>query len=227
MPTRAPQLLDSGGHRRPPAAVVDSGRPVDAWVQSSVFPSELGWMGLIAECSPIGKWAITRLAFGHATAAAVETALGLPQAASWGNADNQTPAAKYETSDNPTETWGIPATWVSDLQAFAAGAPTDLNHLPLDLSHLTDFGRRVVLACRQIPWGQTMSYGELANRSGAPGAARAVGGVMARNRHPLVIPCHRVLASTGALTGFSAPQGLVMKQRLLAHERSIEVGPLK
>ena len=66
--------------------------------------------------------------------------------------------------------------------------------------------------------GHTVTYGELATRSGTPGAARAVGSVMARNRVPVVIPCHRVVAA-GGMGGFSAPNGLQLKQRMLNLEK--------
>ena len=64
----------------------------------------------------------------------------------------------------------------------------------------------------------TRSYGEVAAAAGSPGAARAVGQVMAANRTPLIVPCHRVLAAGGKIGGFSAPQGLALKRRLLALE---------
>ena len=72
-------------------------------------------------------------------------------------------------------------------------------------------------ACRAIPRGETLTYGQLAAKAGYPGAARAVGQVMARNCLPLLIPCHRVVGSNG-LHGFSAPGGLATKQRLLEIE---------
>jgi methylated-DNA-[protein]-cysteine S-methyltransferase len=112
--------------------------------------------------------------------------------------------------------------WVADLmgglQRFAEGEPVDFSDVPLAVDHLSRFGRRVVAACRAIPWGQMTTYGDLAAACGSPGAARAVGSVMARNRYPLVVPCHRVLASGGGLGGYSAPDGLRMKRRLLAME---------
>ncbi len=68
---------------------------------------------------------------------------------------------------------------------------------------------------RQVGYGETVSYGELAERSGSPRAARAVGTVMATNRIPLILPCHRVLGSAGRIGGFSAPQGIDLKRRML------------
>ena len=131
---------------------------------------------------------------------------------------------------SPGQFWHFPTAgqladepkWVADLtaglQRFAEGEPVNFSDVPLDVDHLSRFGRRVVAACRAIPWGQVTTYGDLAAACGSPGAARAVGSVMARNRYPLVVPCHRVLASGGALGGYSAPNGLRMKRRLLAME---------
>lgn len=82
------------------------------------------------------------------------------------------------------------------------------------------FQADVLRACRQIPYGQTVSYGELARRIGRPTAARAVAGALGRNPIPLVIPCHRVLYSDGRSGGFSAAGGVELKERLLALEGS-------
>jgi methylated-DNA-[protein]-cysteine S-methyltransferase len=88
--------------------------------------------------------------------------------------------------------------------------------VPLDLSGLSPFHRRVLQATRRIPYGRTATYRDLARRVGRPRAARAVGQAMARNPVPLVIPCHRVVAAGGGLGGFSG--GLDLKRRLLALE---------
>ncbi len=90
---------------------------------------------------------------------------------------------------------------------------------PLDLSWATPFQARVYKAMLKIPAGRTVSYGELAARIGSPGASRAVGAANAANRIPLIVPCHRVIASSGALGGYSAPGGVRTKQRLLDLER--------
>lgn len=95
---------------------------------------------------------------------------------------------------------------------------------PLCLDGATVFGRMVVLACRAIGFGRTMTYSDLARQVGSPGAARAVGGVMAANPTPLIVPCHRVLRTGGGLGGFSAPGGVAAKQRMLEHERLIRLG---
>jgi methylated-DNA-[protein]-cysteine S-methyltransferase len=71
----------------------------------------------------------------------------------------------------------------------------------------------------RIPYGETRSYGEIADRLDRPGAARAVGRANATNRLPVVVPCHRVIAADGTLGGFNG--GLHLKERLLEHERRV------
>lgn len=88
----------------------------------------------------------------------------------------------------------------------------------IDLEGVPEFRRRVYEAARSVRPGQTITYGELAERAGAPGAARAVGGAMAANPVPILVPCHRVLAAGGRPGGFSAPGGLDSKARLLGIE---------
>jgi len=110
---------------------------------------------------------------------------------------------------------------IAKLQLFADGQEIDFSNTPLSLGHLTTFGARVIAACRKIPWGGTRTYGELASECGSPGASRAVGSVMAKNRYPLIVPCHRVLAAGGDIGGYSAPEGLTMKRRLLHMEGSL------
>ncbi len=93
--------------------------------------------------------------------------------------------------------------------------------VPVDLSAVTPFRRRVLMACRRVPYGKTVSYADLARRAGSPGAARAVGSAMAHNPIPLVIPCHRVLASGGGLGGFSASRGVALKEQMLELEGTL------
>lgn len=89
--------------------------------------------------------------------------------------------------------------------------------LPLDLNLGSTFQKTVWGALLGIPCGETRSYGELANEVGNPAAARAVGGACHANPLVLVVPCHRVLGSTGKLTGFGA--GIWRKEWLLEHEK--------
>ena len=87
----------------------------------------------------------------------------------------------------------------------------------LDLSRCTEFKKKVYRALRRVPAGKVLSYGELAKRAGYPGAARAVGSAMKKNRLPIVIPCHRVVPSSGGLGEYSA--GKKWKRWLLEHEK--------
>jgi methylated-DNA-[protein]-cysteine S-methyltransferase len=93
----------------------------------------------------------------------------------------------------------------------------------LELSGATPFQKRVYTVMRTIPFGEVRTYRWLAQRLGNPKALRAVGGANAKNRWPIVIPCHRVIGSDGRLTGFSAPGGLALKANLLKLE-GIPVG---
>jgi methylated-DNA-[protein]-cysteine S-methyltransferase len=104
------------------------------------------------------------------------------------------------------------------LQAYAEGSPEDFTDVDVDPGVLTEFQRRVIRGCRRIRYGQTLTYAQLAAKAGCPGAARAVGNCMARNRIPLIIPCHRVIGSHGGLGGYSAPGGVSLKRRLLQLE---------
>ena len=88
----------------------------------------------------------------------------------------------------------------------------------LDLNGVTDFRRRVLEVCAKIPRGQTASYADLARAAGNARAVRAVGSAMANNPLPLLVPCHRVIRSDGSLGGFSSPDGLRLKQRMLSLE---------
>ena len=90
----------------------------------------------------------------------------------------------------------------------------------VDPTGWTPFQRRVYENCRMIQAGSTRTYKELAAMAGSENASRAVGAAMARNRVPLVIPCHRVISTDGQLRGFSAPGGLDTKRFLLDLEKS-------
>jgi methylated-DNA-[protein]-cysteine S-methyltransferase len=99
-----------------------------------------------------------------------------------------------------------------------AGESRDLSGVALDMNGIPPFDRRVYTLARGIPPGTTLSYGEVAARLGAPGAARAVGRALARNPLAIVVPCHRVLAADGRMGGFSANGGVATKLRLLRLE---------
>ena len=106
------------------------------------------------------------------------------------------------------------------------GEVRDLAAVKLDMSGVPDFDRRVYEAARAVGPGETVTYGELAARIGAPDAARAVGQALGRNPFPIVVPCHRVLAAGGRAGGFSAGGGAVTKLKLLAIEGASPNGTL-
>jgi methylated-DNA-[protein]-cysteine S-methyltransferase len=113
--------------------------------------------------------------------------------------------------------------WVKDagarIREHLAGRPQDLSRVPLDLSRTTEFVTRVYRALQAVPAGRTTTYGDLARAAGGSTAAsRAVGRAMAANPFPLLVPCHRVVASGGAPGGFSAYGGTVTKEKILAAE---------
>ncbi|WP_280379088.1 methylated-DNA--[protein]-cysteine S-methyltransferase [Nocardia wallacei] len=118
------------------------------------------------------------------------------------------------------EPTGPMAEAVAGVRAHLRGTLDDLRWIPLDQSGSPEFHRSVYDITRAIDPGRTLSYGQVAERIGAPGAAQAVGQALGRNPIPLIVPCHRVLAADHALHGFSAPGGLTTKQRLLEIERT-------
>jgi methylated-DNA-[protein]-cysteine S-methyltransferase len=180
-------------------------------VQVRCLQTNLGWIAVALRPS-----ALYGLVFGYKSRSPAEMALRrlLPDIPPENGRSSVTlaknKAGKYES------------TLLSRLVRFAEGADVDFRDIPIVTDHLSPFGRRVVLACRRVQWGQTRTYGVLATQSGSPGAARAVGQVMASNRFPLVVPCHRILAAGGGVGGFSAPEGVQMKRRLLEMERAAE-----
>ena len=110
---------------------------------------------------------------------------------------------------------------IADIRRAATGRAVDFTSVAVDLTRVTDpFYRKVYDALRKVGWGETATYGELARRAGSsePEAAREVGQAMGRNPVPVIIPCHRVLASGNKIGGFSAPGGASTKEKLLALE---------
>ncbi len=160
------------------------------------FPSQLGWMAAL--------WAdrgLQRLAFGYGSARAALGGIGMDK-----SRGRLTPSMKD---------------LVDRLKSLAQGEKDDLRDVEIDLSGRTPFQLAVLDQCRRIAWGRILTYGQLASRAGFPRSARAVGSVMATNRIPLIVPCHRVVAAGGSLGGFSAPEGLHMKRRLLEMEGAL------
>jgi methylated-DNA-[protein]-cysteine S-methyltransferase len=161
---------------------------------ATVFSTDIGWIALAWQDE-----ALTLISFGHSSPAE---------------------AAKRAEAE-PVDPADVPA-WVAEvitkIRKYAAGQKVDWSDVALHWDKQTEFQQKVRAACRAIPRGEVRSYGELAAAAGFPGAARAVGSVMRTNRFPLIIPCHRVVASGGKIGGFSCPSGSGMKERLLALE---------
>jgi methylated-DNA-[protein]-cysteine S-methyltransferase len=139
-------------------------------------------------------------------------------------------AGRLRGSVVPAEDSAVPESWralldraACELGEYLAGSRRSFD-LPLDLSALSEWDRRVLGGAAQLGYGEAVSYGELARRIGKPGAARAVGGAMGRNPAMILIPCHRVIASGGRLGGYGGytyadrQAGLTLKRRLLAIE---------
>lgn len=104
------------------------------------------------------------------------------------------------------------------LQRYFSGERIDFGDIPVVFDGLTRFRRNVLETIRNLAYGKICSYGQVAQECGSPQAARAVGGALASNPVPVIIPCHRVVASNGRLTGFSAPGGENTKMELLKLE---------
>lgn len=163
----------------------------------AVFSTKIGWMGLVG-----GGNCVDRLVFGHPS-----------PSANWSSITGSLEGEFQE------EDWHPGARNL--LETYAMGEFVDFSEVEVNLSRLTEFQTRVVTELRNVGYGETLSYAELAARAGSPKAARAVGSVMAQNQVPLIIPCHRVLGAGGHLGGFSAPRGIAFKKQLLELEAKL------
>jgi methylated-DNA-[protein]-cysteine S-methyltransferase len=115
---------------------------------------------------------------------------------------------------------------MSDITIFQAilkyfgGEIVDFSDYEVDLSGLTEFQREVLEEVRKIPYGKTVTYRELACRVGREGAARAAGSAVAKNPYPIIIPCHRVVSSSGigGFCGETCGEKVELKRRMLEME---------
>lgn len=110
------------------------------------------------------------------------------------------------------------AACVAGLQAYFEGKIVEFGSIPLDWQRISRSDRAIYRLLRKVPFGRVVTYGELAERGGMTGAAQAIGAAMSRNPWPVIIPCHRVVAASGKLGGFSAFGGAMLKRKLLAME---------
>jgi methylated-DNA-[protein]-cysteine S-methyltransferase len=173
-------------------------QPTDKHEHFLVFETAFGSCGIA--WSPIG---LTRLQLPEATPDETERRLAGPGRRAW------------EGQLSPTI-----AAVVRELRDYFGGTATDFAGVELDLGDRPPFQLALYARTRRIPWGETTSYGALARDLAMPGGARAIGQAMGRNPVPVIVPCHRVLASGSGLGGFSAPGGRTTKQRLLELERA-------
>ena len=128
--------------------------------------------------------------------------------------DYLTRRLKFSVEENPRPLTEI----AEELQEYLAGERRNFT-IPIDWSFMRPFQHEALLATYAIPYGQTSTYGEIAESIGHPRAARAVGHAEATNPMPLVIPCHRVLGADGKLRGYGG--GLEIKKWLLKMERVV------
>lgn len=119
--------------------------------------------------------------------------------------------ARLENDDN-----GV-AKVLAQLHEYFSGRRKTFE-LALDLSSLTLFQREVLAVTSRIPWGEVWSYHRVAQETGRPKSSRPVGQALGHNPIPIVIPCHRVVASDGSLGGYCGKTGLDLKRWLLRHE---------
>ena len=112
---------------------------------------------------------------------------------------------------------GHAKTAADELVAYFSGLLKRFS-VPLDLHHLSSFAYKVCRYVIEIPYGEVRSYGQVAAAVGSKGAARGVGAVMAANRLPIIIPCHRVVAADGSMRGYSGEGGVATKMQLLLKE---------
>ncbi len=165
--------------------------------QVGAIETPLGWIAVA-----VADGAVTHLTIGHRSRENAIAALPI-----------ETDSSQHNRSSRDDSAFLIGL--LQRLNDYADGVPDDFREVKVDRPDLTPFGRKVMDQLRKVRYGERVSYADLAERAGSPRAARAVGRVMATNRIPLILPCHRVVGSGGRLGGFSAPQGISLKQRLL------------
>ena len=160
-----------------------------------LFDTPLGWVGALANSAGLRRTTLPRPTPDDCFAL-----LG--------------PEAEYAEVDS-----GSFRSLRTDILSLLHGSPVTFDGYAVDIEDASPFYRAAWMACRSIPMGETRSYAWLAERAGSPGASRAAGQSMARNRLPIVIPCHRVIASDGGMGGFGSGAGeLDLKRWLLELE---------
>lgn len=123
---------------------------------------------------------------------------------------------RLPSDGEPEQRDAVLETAITQLAEYFAGERQDFD-VPVALPG-TEFQRDIWTRLQAIPFGTVVGYGDLGRETGRPTAGRAVGGAVGANPVPLLVPCHRVLASNGKITGYSAGEGVVTKAWLLDHE---------
>ena len=132
-------------------------------------------------------------------------------------------AAKLDGA-GPAEPPAAIAAAIELIKRYAEGEEVDFSSVPVDLDGVDLFPRAIYEAARKLDFGETTTYGGLADAAGQPGKARETGEALGRNPVPMIVPCHRILAAGGKIGGFSAPGGSATKEKLLTLE-GVRVGP--
>ena len=145
----------------------------------------------------------------------VVTAVQLPEATPQAT---ESRIARKSGANRPSAPPPEVAAVIAKIRLHLEGTVQDFRNVALGLENVTPFFRQIYEATREIPPGQTRTYGEIAKAVGQPAAAQEVGQAMAKNPVPILVPCHRVAAAGGKLGGFSAPGGPATKAKLLALE---------
>ena len=153
---------------------------------------------LLRLASPIGRIELTGDA-DHVTGLTIERDGALPQ------------------DDQPEHPTAVLEAARAQLVEYFAGERTTFD-VPVRLEG-TPFQRAVWAELERLQWGEATSYGALASAVGRPGSARAIGGAVGANPIPIIVGCHRVLASDGRITGYSGGEGIPTKLWLLGHEQ--------
>ena len=183
----------------------------DATTATDCFNTRLGWVAIAA--NPKG---VVRATLPEPTP---ETALESLSDHSSHALENTVAGTTDPASDDISSR--ILANAKTLITRYCDGENVDLDDIPIDDTDWTPYTRRARAACRAIPRGQTKTYAWLAEQaSGNANSARAAGRAMATNPVPIIIPCHRVIASNGKLQGFGGSIGTPLKQRLLEMENA-------
>ena len=126
-----------------------------------------------------------------------------------------------------TKDEGIYPKLQKSIKAYYKGCYAELKKVRfvLNWEELTDFSKKVLNVCKNIPLGQILTYSQLAKKAGFSKAARAAGSVLAKNPLPLLIPCHRVVRSDGKIGNFSAAGGSKTKKKMIEFEKIIATKP--